>query len=161
LTQYSGSIIGESFLTTSRTPQVTSYSNVDRQIAIWQTLNPDNWFDQPLPGDPQPTDALQPFHIDTEGTTYNSNMIRDWKALGYQYDTLMPPLHVLDATGQLDQDSYLSHLKRHLNERYSNKEKDRPGNIDGHKNDYVINIIYDRYDKSLQYHPLFLPCLLN
>ncbi|KAF8534625.1 common central domain of tyrosinase-domain-containing protein [Trichophaea hybrida] len=121
------------------------HCNVDRQMAIWQTLNPDKWFDQPLSGDPQPTDVLQPFHIDTKGTTYNSNMIRDWKALGYQYDTLMPPLHVLDATGQLDRDSYLSHLKRHLNERYSNKEKDRPGNIDGHKNDYIINIIYDRY----------------
>lgn len=69
------------------------HSNVDRQLAIWQTLNgPTKWFDNPVVGtDPTPTDPLTPFHLQLasgEIRLYNSQDIQDWVPLGYDFDIL-------------------------------------------------------------------------
>jgi hypothetical protein len=149
---------------------LTRSSNVDRQAAMFQTLNPSLWFDQPESGDPKSTDPLEPFHFDTQSSTYSSNMVQDWTKLNYTYDNLVPtsqpatesdnaqPEVLLAAQPQLavqPQSFSVSHatiashhstLKRTLNGLYVNTRKDllnAPG-IHGLKNDYIINIVYDR-----------------
>ena len=91
-TRYSSCIIGKpaerhnfynGFLLTDRIN-----SNVDKQLAMWQTLNPTKWFDGLSRGDTGPTAALAPFHKDTKFTMYTSNDCRDWTKLNYQYDDL-------------------------------------------------------------------------
>lgn len=77
-------------------------SNVDRQIAIWQALYKDEWFDD-APGlltDAKgnwstapntlctPTTLLAPFHCDSEGDYYTSDAVRYWTTLGYTYPEL-------------------------------------------------------------------------
>lgn len=48
------------------------HCNVDRQLAMWQTLNPDKWFDNLDSGDATSQQPLSPFHKDTNGTIYIS-----------------------------------------------------------------------------------------
>lgn len=147
-------------------------SNVDRQTAIFQSLNPSLWFDHPDPAgdDPGPSDPLQPFHYDTNNSTYNSAMVRDWKELGYSYDelSLSPPTsngrphhelavqpdihHAIQPAPALApavvaaSATQHSSLKRALNKMYGNTRKDLQAapEIEGRQNDYIINIIYDR-----------------
>ena len=67
---------------------VLDSSNVDKQLAMWQTLNPTRWFDNLSKSDSGPTVPLTPFHKDTKFTMYTSNDCRDWTKLNYQYDDL-------------------------------------------------------------------------
>ena len=147
------------------------HCNVDRQAAIFQTLNSNLWFDQPESDDPNPTDPLQPFHYDTQNSTYTSDMVRDWTKFNYTYDNLVPPTQPSDGSDAVQPQMLLavqpqpavqhaqsvpvhhaisavhqSTLKRTLNGLYGNTRKDllnAPG-IHGLKNDYIINIVYDR-----------------
>ena len=154
---------------------LTRSSNVDRQAAMFQTLNPTLWFDDPDTSDPQnpdpnPTDPLQPFHYDTQNSTYDSNMVKDWTIFNYTYDTLSPlsqpgsdlataqpemllaaqSAHAVQPHGVSVSHAisavHHSTLKKTLNSKYGNTRKDllnAPG-IHGLKNDYIINIVYDR-----------------
>lgn len=69
--------------------------NVDRLFAMWQALNPDSWV-IPAPalmnsyttslGQIQDSKTnLTPFYATADGGFYNSDMVRDPKALGYSY----------------------------------------------------------------------------
>jgi tyrosinase len=120
------------------------HCNVDRQFALFQALNPDKWFDNSLPSDDKPTDPLLPFHYDTQSHLYDSDRTRNWRDLGYDYDIFVP---VRDDHGNLDRSDGLGELKRRLNRLYSSTRhdlKDSP-QLEGGHNDYIINIIYDRY----------------
>ncbi|MCJ1463962.1 hypothetical protein MMC07_002572 [Pseudocyphellaria aurata] len=123
------------------------HCNVDRQLAIWQTLNPDKWFDAPLKSDTKPTDHLNPFHYDKNSHSWDSNRARDWTHSNYQYDTLEPPKSVYNEHGELNRDLWIAELRRILNEKYSNTRHELLSSprIEGNKNDYIINILYDRY----------------
>ena len=137
------------------------HCNVDRQAAIFQTLNPSLWFDQPESDDPSPTDPLEPFHYDTHNSTYDSNMVKDWTKFNYTYDNLSQPASgstngqpetLLAAQPQSHSATHstnISHhstLKRALNSQYGNTRRDllHAPEIQGRKNDYIINIVYDR-----------------
>jgi hypothetical protein len=110
---------------------------------------------------------LNPFHQDTAGTPWTSNACRNWRtSLKYDYDDFTVPGPPADSAAappvtppavlSLATDSTsasppdvlrdLSALKRRINEKYgiARRELNRSPGIDGHKNDYVINIIYDR-----------------
>ncbi|KAL2845050.1 hypothetical protein BJY01DRAFT_247870 [Aspergillus pseudoustus] len=64
--------------------------NLDRLFAIWQTLNPDEWFDADTDGiNPRMRTApLRLFHKDTAGTLWTPSDARDWLQLGYTYPEL-------------------------------------------------------------------------
>jgi tyrosinase len=75
-------------------------SNVDRQIAIWQSLWPDNWLSDCFAETPtwtidltqdnilNSTSPLTPFHKNAAGTFYNSDNVRNIRNLGYTYPEL-------------------------------------------------------------------------
>ncbi|GAP85248.1 putative tyrosinase [Rosellinia necatrix] len=75
------------------------HCNIDRLFAIWQTLNPDKWFetdiqrffDQKIVGSGTlitNKTPLRPFHKDTTGTLWTPDDTRDWFKLGYTYPEL-------------------------------------------------------------------------
>lgn len=121
------------------------YSNVDRLCAIWQALNWNLWFDKPQPNDPSPSDALKPFHYDTQNGNWDSDRSRDWRKLNYQYDDLkdMP-------AGVPPPSAYVAQLQAAMNKLYPSTSSALAGTIynleDGKSfDDYIINVVYDRY----------------
>ena len=120
-------------------------SNIDRLLAIWQTLNWEKWFDEPQCGDPSPDSPLLPFHDDTKNSKWNSGKCRDWRQLNYDYDDL-----VTQGDPITNQAKYLEDVQAHIERLY-------PGTSDGIKgtagytleddkfHDYIINVTYDRY----------------
>ncbi|KAE8393458.1 common central domain of tyrosinase-domain-containing protein [Aspergillus alliaceus] len=113
------------------------HCNVDRLTAIWQVLNPDHWFDKPQQGDPLPVDALTPFHVDTKYKYFTSNDTQSWRKLGYDYDTVKQP--------GTNKDRSISDVKKLINELYGQPALDVFGDDARAQDDYVINVIYDRY----------------
>ena len=121
---------------------------------MWQTLNPNMWFDNPQKGDdppatadPLPSDPLLPFHYDTDKHLWTSDRARSWKDLGYQYDDLVPKSHTPEGS-----DKYLKDLREHINELYpgaSSCIQETPWyslpDESFDFNDYIINVVYDRY----------------
>ncbi|KAI1290962.1 tyrosinase [Xylaria venustula] len=76
------------------------HCNIDRLFAIWQSLNPDKWFetdiqrffDQKIVGSGSlitNKTPLRPFHKDTTGTYWTPDDARDWFKLGYTYPELL------------------------------------------------------------------------
>ncbi|KAI1191479.1 tyrosinase [Nemania serpens] len=83
------------------------HCNIDRLFAIWQSLNPDKWFetdvqrffDQKIVGSGTlitNETPLRPFHKDTTGTVWTPEDTRDWFKLGYTYPEL--PTRKVDST---------------------------------------------------------------
>jgi hypothetical protein len=104
-------------------------SNIDRIFAIWQELNPDKFFtegyqgdfDQKVIGLPQtvtPTTPLRPFHKDTEGNYWNSEEVRDFRALGYTYPDLDPVKPGSQAGVAFDADAYKTRLFEGITKKY-------------------------------------------
>ena len=61
------------------------YSNIDRLLAIWQTLNQDQWIDK----DQGSTDPLYPFHNGQgDKQIFKSDDVKVWTEFGYQYQLL-------------------------------------------------------------------------
>ncbi|KAL2827352.1 hypothetical protein BDW59DRAFT_171376 [Aspergillus cavernicola] len=135
------------------------HCNVDRLLTIWQYLNPDKWFNNPLPDhghdsdgnplpgppyspDPKSTDDLPPFHINKEGKYYSSDSARYTERLGYTYPDLLKP--------------NVDHLEADLKNKYGKHISKLKAPVDDKKNlvpgigvdifpDYVINVEYDRF----------------
>ena len=110
---------------------------------MWQTLNWNMWFDNPKSGDPAPSQALPPFHHDTQNGSWTSDMGRDWRLSNYQYDDLkdMPPG---EPTAE-----FQALLRQHINELYPSTSSIVASTdytlADHTFYDYVINVVYDRY----------------
>lgn len=134
----------------------SSNSNVDRQFAIWQTLNPTSWFtrkdksdggNRKAGPDTQKT-SLSPFHSDVQGSLYNSNMVRDWTNLGYSYPELQPWLPQYKPFGVFDRHRYIKAIKRQINKLYGSTRRlilaSPWSKIDGLQNDYIVNVLYER-----------------
>lgn len=108
------------------------------------------WFDSPQDGDPSPTDPLLPFHYDTNKSRWFSDKCRDWTQLKYQYDDLVPKPDAINPDGSINQERYIQDLRAYINTIYPSTSQivqTTPGyTLDDRKfNDYVINVIYDRY----------------
>lgn len=75
------------------------HANIDRVIAIWQALYPNNWVTYATQGSGTRTMApfsgqdgnspLTPFHRDTSGTFWTSNAVRDTRVFSYTYPDLV------------------------------------------------------------------------
>ncbi|KAL2678554.1 hypothetical protein Neosp_009302 [[Neocosmospora] mangrovei] len=121
------------------------HCNVDRQFAIYQTNNgKGQWFTGAKTGtDPTAQDSLYPFHTDTKFTNWNSDGVQDWTTLGYTYPDLAPET---DSTGTAP----LELVQKRLTEKYGvlRRVLHKVGstqNIEGLNNDYVINVVYNRF----------------
>ncbi|KAI5862472.1 common central domain of tyrosinase-domain-containing protein [Durotheca rogersii] len=149
------------------------HCNVDRLLAIWQSLNWDLWWDRKEPDgngqnveDPTETDPLKPFHNkengDPKADFWTSKDARDWTKLWYQYDDLAPKASALEEDGTLNEREYIHDLRDHIRDIYPSTPQyistlydsikrnhknflgpKTPG--DGNWNDYIVNIDYDRY----------------
>jgi tyrosinase len=80
-------------------PVLTSLSNVDRLLAIYQARYPDTWVEDSkqergtfaiaagsVLGEASP---LPPFHMNAKGDMWTSTTVRDWTAFGYTYPELV------------------------------------------------------------------------
>ena len=134
-------------------------SNIDRLLAIWQTLNSKSWFvsdASPPAGDPLP-----PFHHRFQSGAvdyFSSDDLRIWTQYGYQYDVLQR------IAGESDAD-YISRIKTYVDTTYRNTGqillRDN-GNLfkdiyiqDDTYDDYLIDVLYDRYGG--QKSPVWFP----
>ncbi|KAJ0379592.1 hypothetical protein COL26b_002100 [Colletotrichum chrysophilum] len=116
---------------------------------MWQVLNPDSWFD-PAGGQ----EKLVPFHNDFGGERhvdyFNSDDVRAYSTFGYEYDVLVRQ------KGQEDEE-YVAGITSHINKTYHGTgdvlQHDKGGLFlsgqlgggDKDYEDYVINVLYDRY----------------
>lgn len=75
-------------------------SNIDRLLAIYQALYPNNWVSDV--GGTSPTSNLYPFRTDAKNY-WNSNDVRDWKTLGFA----VPGDKELDEEGRKALEDYL------------------------------------------------------
>jgi len=145
------------------------HANVDRQFAIWQTLNPTLWFDSP---DQQLTDPdgnwstkpntidtpktpLAPFHTDKQGTYFTSVTCRDWTKYGYSYPELQPwlPKYIID--GKFSEQAYIDDINSQLNALYGTTRSlvlknhhlfDKIGHDNSvEHDDYIVNVLYERF----------------
>lgn len=127
-------------------------------MAIWQTLNAGSWFDQPDEqlSDPAgnwstppytivtPETPLAPFHHNTGGSTYTSNMVRDWLRFGYTYPELqrwLPKYH--------NNAEYIADIKRQVRVLYADQISTKslaeaPGSPSVTIDDYIVNVRYER-----------------
>lgn len=144
------------------------YSQIDRLLAIWQCLNPEIWFNGPNEAAVESL-PLQPFHTKNNGNpwldVYTSKECKDWTEFNYQYDDLQGLTDkTTDANGNLMEEEYQKKLLGHINEIYPStanvvnqvrKEADptthdllksvNNGIGDKAWNDYIVNVVYDRY----------------
>lgn len=124
------------------------HCNVDRQFAMFQALYPDLWFDSPSENDPPVTTPLKPFHKDGKGTTWVPDDVRHTDKLGYVYDSLVAPPPTRHRDGRVDHGKYVKHIVKKINTHYGKLRHDFrniPSDLKGVSNDYIINIVYDRY----------------
>ncbi|KAH7013796.1 hypothetical protein EDB80DRAFT_749421 [Ilyonectria destructans] len=110
------------------------HCQIDRLLAIWQSLYWDLWFDQEEPPanpgaeypnveDDKPTDFLQPFHNKTDGNpekdVWTAELCRNWTDLNYHYDDLMKlSENALASDGTLDEQKFISDLQVYINATY-------------------------------------------
>ena len=110
---------------------------------MWQVLNWDLWFDHPQALDPTPDQALHPFHDDDHHRSWTSNKGRDWRKSNYQYDDLK------DMPSGVPTEEFRTSLRKHINKLYpSTSSIVAPLGYtleNDSFNDYVINVVYDRY----------------
>ncbi|KAL2014836.1 hypothetical protein VTN00DRAFT_2361 [Thermoascus crustaceus] len=104
------------------------YCNVDRLLAIWQELNPNKWWTK-VPRDQQdaaalpeyitPDTPLRPFHMDRSGTTWTSNVARQFMHLGYTYPELQP----WSPEYKHNREKYIKNIRSIINEKYGINRK--------------------------------------
>ncbi|KAM0425576.1 hypothetical protein ACHAPT_009107 [Fusarium lateritium] len=111
------------------------HCQIDRLLAMWQSLNWNLWWDQaasqnpssnpnlgkdkPIEADTTPFDDLKPFHkYDGKPDYWNSNDCRDWTKLGYQYDSLVPDAAAVMPNGDLDEQHYKTDLLAYVERTY-------------------------------------------
>ena len=147
LTLFSTCITGKYYIVGKSCADASHFSNIDRQLAIWQTLNESAWFEDS--DEPKSSDELPPFHHKTKTgqiAIYTSDAVRDWTSLGYQYD-------VLERKAGENNDAYIARIKAYL-DSYQNTGQflmRAPENLLGPEKvkdniypDYLIDVLYDR-----------------
>lgn len=141
---------------------------------MWQVINWQAWWDtlepkhsKPNQPNPTPHDPLVPFHNVSNGDPdkdyWTSDLARDWTKLHYQYDNLVPQPGAILPDGTLNEEEYKYDVLSYIYKTYpctphyignvANNQTTHDNNkIFGpvHTknqtwNDYLINVVYDRY----------------
>ncbi|KAL3465691.1 hypothetical protein BJX64DRAFT_50398 [Aspergillus heterothallicus] len=135
------------------------HCNVDHLAATFQTLHPDMWYD---PDTELAATRLDPFHRDTASTFWTADDTRDWKQnFRYTYDDLddVRPRQLLSTFPGFvaralrrpqkgdGNENPLACLRKRINNKYGTvcREIRNATDMQGTENDYVINVVYDRY----------------
>ncbi|KAK3690182.1 tyrosinase [Podospora appendiculata] len=126
------------------------HANIDRLLALWQTVNPDSWFESDA--SPSATDKLTPFHhkfASGKVDYFNSDNVRDWTNFGYTYD-------VLERKPDETDEEYIKRINVYISTTYSSNTGDVllgdqgklfTGDLkvtDHTYDDYLIDVLYDR-----------------
>ena len=152
----------------------SKHSNIDRLWAIWQTLNPDKWFEEDgqrlfdqqtigLGNTVTTNTPLRPFHKDEQGTIWMPDEVCDWLKLGYSYPELRPWLSKYRSGSSFNRDSYVTDIFESVNVTYGTSRRealhmldeatsgtDLPDGMtlvgDGvASNDFAISVRYSKY----------------
>lgn len=84
-------------------------SNIDRLLAMWQTLNPSQYLTQ----ETGLTHKLYPFrHGQSDDEIYISSDVQDWTKLGYQYQ-------LLEKHDSESQEQYVARIKQWISDTYN------------------------------------------
>ncbi|KZS86904.1 Di-copper centre-containing protein [Sistotremastrum niveocremeum HHB9708] len=136
---------------------------IDRLFAIWQSLNPDEWF---ATDDNDSKKPLTPFHEDKRGTLFDSDKVEDWTKYRYTYPELQKwlPKYVVD--GKFSEEEYIKDIRRQVDQLYKVTESEElpvPWHGEGRQarfnHDYVVNVEYERF--ALGGHPFTVLILIN
>ncbi|PWY95168.1 Di-copper centre-containing protein [Aspergillus sclerotioniger CBS 115572] len=108
------------------------HCNIDRLTAIWQSLNPDKWFDD----DSQQSrnDDLKPFHKDNNAF-YKSDDVRYWRKLNYDYAITQIPGNDLCQVRNPEE------IEDDVRRLYGRRRED----LYRGKQEYVLTIKYNRH----------------
>ncbi|PKY00109.1 Di-copper centre-containing protein [Aspergillus campestris IBT 28561] len=112
------------------------HNNIDRLTAIWQALNPKKWFDDDYSKLTVNNDLL-PFHKDAAGNFWKSDDVQDWRTLGYDFE-------ILQGRTSDDRDEILEDIDK-LYGLPTRDLFDKLPDVNGHQDDYVITVVYDKY----------------
>ncbi|KUI74465.1 Tyrosinase [Cytospora mali] len=104
------------------------HSNIDRLNAIWQSLNPEKWFDDDYSSVTRENE-LKPFRND-QGFFFKSDFVRDWRKFNYDYAI---------TSGNRDGRQIMQDVER----LYGQKTKEHYQGCP-QREDYIITVKYDR-----------------
>ncbi|PGH12901.1 hypothetical protein AJ79_04001 [Helicocarpus griseus UAMH5409] len=140
------------------------HCNIDRMWAIWQTLNPDKWFESAdkntffqeaigLADTITPQTKLRPFHSDKKGTCWTPEGARDTLNFGYTYPELQTWDSKYNSSGTYNRELHLADIRKTINEKYGASRTELLGNPtlgektdDGVKsNDFAFSVRYKKY----------------
>ncbi|KAH7154288.1 hypothetical protein DER46DRAFT_628176 [Fusarium sp. MPI-SDFR-AT-0072] len=109
------------------------HTQIDRLLAIWQSLYPKLWWDKAEPGqgnvpDETPHDLLYPFHDKSkpypadpkeDKDFWTAEKCRDWTVFNYQYDDLMElSQKALGPKGDLNEEKFKKLLQAYIHKTY-------------------------------------------
>ncbi|CAG7564494.1 unnamed protein product [Fusarium equiseti] len=109
------------------------HTQIDRLLAIWQSLYPTLWWDKCEPGqgnvpDETPKDLLYPFHDVSkpypadpkeDKDFWTAEKCRDWTVFNYQYDDLMDlSQKALGPKGDLNEEKFKKLLQAYIHKTY-------------------------------------------
>ncbi|RJE24069.1 hypothetical protein PHISCL_03605 [Aspergillus sclerotialis] len=108
------------------------HCNIDRIFALWQALNPTQWFETGTVNDffqhtigmedPKgiitPETPLRPFHRDTKGIAWTPTDARSTYDSGYTYPELQTWKAEFNKDGRFSQDLFLKSVRKAVNELY-------------------------------------------
>ncbi|KAK7457901.1 hypothetical protein VKT23_010248 [Stygiomarasmius scandens] len=133
------------------------HANIDRLLAIWQTLYPNKWWqsdtihdkDGKPVGTFKPTDPLEPFHRDTIATTHDSNGVRYHTELGYTYPELQ-------RWNYPSEEEFIESVKKAVHDLYA---PDSELCLITAYHDFLVNVEFERF--ALEGAPFTVKTLLN
>ncbi|KAL4879315.1 hypothetical protein BJY04DRAFT_220171 [Aspergillus karnatakaensis] len=144
------------------------HCNIDRIFALWQSLNPDKWFEEAQVNDffqetiglppgakISPSTELRPFHKDTKGTVLTPTDVRWPYYLGYTYPELQTWKEEYSPE-PYNSEVFLASLRKTINDLYGVSRKaiiDEATNLKGVEYlddatkslDYAFSIRYNKY----------------
>ena len=104
--------------------------------------------------EPGPEAKLAPFHKDEKYNLYDSNGVKEWTDLGYQYPYTSLPPRVMVLMTQTSDSEPMKHIDHQIR-RTVNMELNRSRHavfyspeLDGKGNDYIFNVVYDRWERD-------------
>lgn len=110
------------------------HSNIDRLTAIWQSLNPEKWFDDV--SKPWLSRYLTPFHKDEKGKFFMSKDVKDWRSLGYEYS--------ITEKGRTSDDIINDIIDLYGNQTVVPYNVTNLGSFDN-KGDHILSVKYNRW----------------
>ena len=159
LTRYSTSTTGEPSASQSDRMRLANLccSSIDRLLTTWQLLNGNSKSIDNVSGkghEPGPEAKLAPFYKDEKYNLYDSNGVKEWTDLDYQYPNTSLPPRVMVLVARTSDSEPMKHIDYQIR-RTVNMELNRSRRavfyspeLDGKGNDYILNVVNDRCERD-------------